>query len=300
MAGSGGIDTTPVVPDPRPPVAVASGISITPIEYGDPDMQCFEFRAHQGGNLAQPLQVGVANDRYIEFNFDAPWTGTVYGRSFRSLIDNHEAIHHWLFYKGSAEGCRSMMVGWAPGGSDTYFSPDLAMEMPQQKYSIQYHYNSGDPSAVDASGVEVCWTTTKPENVATLSWLGTDAINGTTATGTCVPNVNHRVHILAGTPHMHKKGIHAKVEIKRAGGGIDIAHDAPFDFAYQTQYPEDIWLEPGDTITTTCTYNAPSTFGPGTEAEMCYWFAVHYPANSLADGGLLGNLIHGPNACLGM
>jgi hypothetical protein len=300
MAGSGGIDTTPVTPTPTDPAAVASGISITPITYDDPNLQCFEFRAHAAGNPSQPLSVGVANDKYIEVNFDAPWTGTVYGRSFRSLIDNAEVIHHWLFYKGAAEGSRSMMVGWAPGGSDTYFSPDLGMELPQQQYSIQYHYNSGDASAVDASGVEVCYTTQKPENVATLSWLGTDAIGGTSATGTCVPNAQNRVHILAGTPHMHKKGIHFKVEIMRAAGGIDIAHDDAFDFAYQQQYPEDLWLEPGDTIKTTCTYNAPATFGPGTDAEMCYWFAVHYPANSLVDNGPIGKLIHGPNSCLGM
>jgi Copper type II ascorbate-dependent monooxygenase, C-terminal domain len=76
--------------------------------------------------------------------------------------------------------------------------------------------------------------------------------------------------------------------------------DEPFGFENQRVYPEDIWIEPGDTITTTCTHNAPATFGPGTNQEMCYWFAMHYPPLALADNAPLGNVIHGPNTCLGL
>jgi hypothetical protein len=289
----------PDMMDPPPP-PVGTGISVTPYDYVDPDHECFEFRAYSG-SPGTPHNVGIANDSYREVVFDAPWTGTVYARSFRALIDNAQVLHHWLFYKGgAAEGGRELQAGWAPGGSDTYMSQDLGFELPDQTYSIQYHYNSGDASAVDESGLEVCWTSIKPAIVATVSWLGTDAINGTTASGTCDPTGNERIHILAASPHMHKKGTHFKVEIMRASGAMEIAHDEAFDFAYQQQYIEDIWIEPGDRIRTTCTYNAPSTFGPGTNAEMCYWFAVHYPANGLVDGGFIGSAIHGPNTCLGL
>jgi hypothetical protein len=290
MAGSGSLPMEPPTM-PMEPAPVQTGISVDPIEFTDPDITCHEFRAGEF--------VGVANDSYREKVFDAPWTGTVYAKSFRSLIDNAQVTHHWLFYKGAA-GARSLVVGWAPGGSDTYFSDDLGMELPDQAYSIQYHYNSNDPGAMDNSGVEVCVTPNKPANVATVSWLGTDAIFGASATGTCDPITNERIHILAATPHMHKKGINAKVVVNRAGGAPEVVHDMPFDFAYQQQYIHDLWIEPGDTITTTCTYSAPSTFGPGTDAEMCYWFAVHYPANGLVDAGLIGKGIHGPNSCLGM
>jgi len=293
----------PAVPDPTvpDPTAMVTGVSQVAIDYMDPEMQCYEFRAHAPGNTSAPMNIGIANDKYIDVDFPAPWTATVYARSFHTLIDNAEVLHHWLFYKGgSSDGQRSLMQGWAPGGTDAYYTPDLGMEMPAEGYSIQYHYNSGDASAVDASGVEVCVTPTKPTNVATVSWLGTDAINGTSATGTCDPTTNERVHILAGSPHMHKKGIHFKVVLTRASGAQEVLHDMPFDFAYQQGYTNDVWVEPGDKITTTCTYSAPSTFGPGTSDEMCYWFAVHYPANGLTDGGIIGNLIHGPNTCLGM
>jgi hypothetical protein len=277
-----------------------SGILTQPIDYNDPELECYEFRAHQGSNLTQPYMVGVANDQYVSIPFDSPWNTTVYGRSFRVLTDNEQAIHHWLFYDNTS-GAQELVQGWAPGGSDFYFTPDIAMELKPGRYSIQYHYNSTDASAVDASGLEVCATPTAPEHVATVSWLGTDAIfGGTSATGTCDPMGNERVRILSGVPHMHLKGINMRV-VKDGPNGQTVLHDMPFDFNYQRAYPADnMWLEPGETITTTCTYNAPSTFGPGTNDEMCYWFAVHYPADALKDGAPIGSGIHGPNTCLGL
>ena len=169
-----------------------------------------------------------------------------------------------------------------------------------KNYLLEIHYNSSNASAQDASGVEVCVTAEPPKNKTILSWLGTDAISSTSATATCDPASNERIHIIAGTPHMHLKGTHMKVVINRKNGMKEIAHDEPFGFENQRVYPEDIWIEPGDTITITCTYNAPATFGPGTNQEMCYWFAMHYPPLALADGAPLGNVIHGPNTCLGL
>lgn len=299
QAGSGA-EPIDAPAEPIDPAQVATGISTTPLPQSDPDIVCHEFRAHAAGGK-QPLSVGIANDAYHEVAFEAPWTQTVYVKSFRALIDNKAVIHHWLFYRGAAgDQNRALQAGWAPGGSDTYFSDDLGMELPVEPYSIQYHYNSNDASAVDASGVELCVTPNKPANVATVSWLGTDAIFGAAAQGLCDPLGNERVHILAATPHMHKKGVRFEVIVNRAAGGTDVVHDKPFDFAYQQQYIYDIWLEPGDTITTKCTYNAPASFGPGTSDEMCYWFPIHYPANSLVDSGPFGKAIHGPNSCLGL
>jgi len=97
---------------------------------------------------------------------------------------------------------------------------------------------------------------------------------------------------------MHTKGNHMKVVVNRQSGQPEVVHDQAFDFNYQVVYPEDIMIMPGDTITTTCSYSSPATFGPGTSAEMCYWFAMHYPANSLVNGNVLGTILHGPNTCL--
>jgi hypothetical protein len=194
-----------------------------------------------------------------------------------------------------------LMHGWAPGGGDLYFTPDIGVEMGNETgYLLELHYNSNDPSAMDASGLEICVTSRPPENVTVLSLLGTDAINGTASSGTCRPRGNQRIRILAGTPHMHLKGRHMRVVVNRAGGQQEVVHDEPFAFENQRVYPEDFWLEPGETITTTCTFSSPAAFGRGTNEEMCYWFAMHYPALALSDGAPIGTLIHGANSCLGL
>jgi hypothetical protein len=289
-------------PAPGSPVPTHDGVSTTPIEYDDPNLECFEFRAH-GPAMADPHPVGAVTDRYVSFPYPAPWAskGTVYGRSFEPLIDNDQVLHHWLFFKSA--GQRELVHGWAPGGSSVFYTPDLGAELPGDiQYELELHYNSSDASALDASGVKVCYTTTKPENVITMSWLGTDAIGGISATGTCRPP---RVpatgaHILMATPHMHKTGTHMKVVVTRANGTQEVAHDQAFDFAYQTGYLEDLWIMPGDSITTTCTYSAPAVFGPGTSQEMCYWFTYYYPPLALTDSGIVGSLVHGNNTCLGL
>lgn len=283
------------------PPPARDGTSSIPIEYDDPNLQCAEFRAHADGGTA-PYAVGVANDQYVSFDFAPPWAamGTVYARSISPLIDNDQVIHHWLLFKSTG---RELMHGWAPGTTDVYYTPDLGAEFPgDTSYELEIHYNSMDASALDASGVEICYTTTVPENIVTMSWLGTDLINGTTATGTCIPRnlPAGGAHVLRGNPHMHLKGTNMRVVLNRADGTQEIVHDDPFDFNYQIAYDEDIWVMPGDTITTTCTYNAPSTFGTGTASEMCYWFAYYYPPLALTDSGLIGGAIHGNNTCLGL
>jgi hypothetical protein len=77
-------------------------------------------------------------------------------------------------------------------------------------------------------------------------------------------------------------------------------HDEAFSFENQRGYAEDVILNPGDSITTTCRYSAPAQFGKGTNEEMCYWFALSYPAGALADGLPFGTLTHGPLSCLGL
>jgi hypothetical protein len=65
-------------------------------------------------------------------------------------------------------------------------------------------------------------------------------------------------------------------------------------------YAEDIIVRLGDSLRTECTYGMPATFGKGTNEEMCYWFALAYPAGALTDNGIIGTLTHGENACLGL
>ena len=60
-----------------------------------------------------------------------------------------------------------------------------------------------------------------------------------------------------------------------------------------------ITLEPGETIVSTCTFQNMGSrtvgFGTSTDQEMCYQFAVSYPAHAL-DNGVI-SLIGASNTC---
>ncbi|MET0341554.1 MAG: hypothetical protein ABW252_11185 [Polyangiales bacterium] len=284
-----------------------------PIDYQDPDLKCYKLTAYATpANKAQKYSVPTTPDLYVAFNVKAPWTGKQYIRSFKAIIDNKAVLHHWLLFKqlaGGVEGVMpnalgahpdgEMLHGWAPGGDDMYLDKDVGMEIAANTvFQLEMHYNNRTGAQTpDASGVEICVTPTVPPNIAGLSWVGTDAIGGASATGTCTPQTNRPIKVISASPHMHKKGRHMKVTLTRAAGGVELIHDEAFDFDYQKGYLMDFTIQPGDKLTTTCTYSGPSSFGKGTNDEMCYFFSIHYPVGTLRKANLW-QLIHGPNTCI--
>ncbi|MET0341115.1 MAG: c-type cytochrome [Polyangiales bacterium] len=277
------------------------------------DLDCYKITS--GGQ--SKFKVGVANDAYFNYVFTPPWKGTVYGVTFKPIIDNMKVIHHWLLFQDTVPGVPGMtgsigahpggtlLTGWAPGGEATDFTKDTAdvgIELSgATTYTLEYHYNSSDPAAQDASGVEICVHTRKPKNIAGLSWLGLDqlGIPAQKWTGTCRPTAQQPIRILSVTPHMHKAGTHMKGTINRASGMKEVLHDEPFDFDYQRSYTKDVMLMPGDSITTECTFSRPMAFGESTNAEMCYLFTLAYPKGALSDLGPWGAFAHGSGSCLG-
>ena len=284
----------------------------------DEGLECYKLLAH-GGDYKSKYKVGAKKDAYFNFTFKAPWQGTVYGIIFRPIIDNKQVIHHWLLFQtpgttaagiaGSvgAHPAGALLSGWAPGGvtmDAREIAPGVSvgLELPATNtYTVEFHYNSNDPNALDASGVEICVQRERPKEIAGLAWLGWDQLGAPAAkwTGTCRPRVQQPIQILGVVPHMHKTGTHMKATINRKDGTKEILHDKPFDFNYQIQYNVSKTINPGDTITTECSFAKPMAFGTGTDAEMCYLFTISYPKNSLSDGGLWGTLAHGAGACLG-
>ena len=300
--------------------ALAAGDASVPAADGGAavsDLDCYRFLAHEDSDLKTPFKVGVAKDAYFNFVFAPPWKGTAYGVVIRPIIDNTKVIHHWLLYQdtsaGTAGGAKKgdgthpggqLLYGWAPGGEEMDFREtgvDVGLELPETTYTVEFHYNSQDASAADASGVEVCVARQKPANIAALSWLGYDQLllPSTTWTGTCEPTSKEPIHILSVWPHMHLTGTHMKGTINRAGGTTEVLHDEPFDFNYQRLYKKNVTLMPGDTITTECTYSQAQSFGERTDQEMCYLFTMAYPKGALVDDGSWGKQTHGGSACLG-
>jgi mono/diheme cytochrome c family protein len=286
--------------------------------HADPNLKCYKLLANSGDGKT-PFKVGVARDAYYNVVLAAPWTGTVYARVMTPVIDNAKALHHWLLFQDDTPGrpgapvrgsgahpTGQLLMGWAPGGLPFDFrghADDIGIELPgNTTYTIEFHYNSSDANAVDASGAEICVTSTKPTNVAGISWLGNDNLFVPSASwsGTCDPVTSSPIHLVYLSPHMHLQGRHQKAVINRKGGTKETLLDEDFDFNYQVAYATDAIINAGDTITTTCTYAQPMTFGESTTAEMCYMFTVAYPKGLLADSGGWGGIAHGGSSCLGM
>lgn len=314
VGGGCEITETSLTPDADAPATTASGSGgahITPIEYDDPDMQCYKFVAHAaGGDRPYSAAPGEA---YINFSFAAPWRGTVYQRAIKVVLDDKSrVIHHWLLFKLAGRGAAGavavgtgahpdgiLLHGWAPGASPVYLDKDVGVKLEGNVgYMLEVHYyNSGFTPGPDQSGAEICVTPTPPEHLAELSWLGTDAIVGTSASGSCSPNIREPVHLIVAQPHMHLKGRHMKVVINRRDRTQEVIHDEDFSFENQRYYVLNAILNPGETVTTTCRYNGVATFGTSTNSEMCYFFTLHWPAGALRTGGI-GTVLHGANSCL--
>lgn len=104
-------------------------------------------------------------------------------------------------------------------------------------------------------------------------------------TGTCTASVKQ--NIFAIFPHMHQLGTHFKTTLK-VGGKDQVLHDDSYAFDHQAFLSFDtIALEPGDSITTECTWKNSTTqtigWGESSTTEMCFSILYRYPAQG--DGG---------------
>jgi hypothetical protein len=266
-----------------------------------PDAKCYEIRARQDATNA-PFSVPTTPDYYSAFDYALPWgSKKIQVIRSRSLIDNDKVIHHWLLYNNvgavtdgavgvsfGAHPDASLITGWAPGNEPAVLPPDVGLGIPGQGLTLEVHYNNMlGAGQTDKSGVELCVTEQLRPHEAQISWLGTQALNKVSASGTCTPNLTAPVNILFSWPHEHLQGRHLTTVINRANGTKEMLIDQPFDFNAQIVYPTPTVINPGDTLTTTCTYAQPTPFGQGTTSEMCYNFVTAYPGGALTNGASL-------------
>jgi hypothetical protein len=281
--------------DPTPPSNGGAGGG--PTRPNDPDVTCYKMTARSGAT--QKFTVPTTPDFYHCFNWAPPWGNKkVQVVGAYPLIDNAAVLHHWLLYNADAavqdatsSDCigahpnAALIAGWAPGGEPTTVPSDVGIGLGTGGFVLELHYNNAiGEGQLDASGVEVCVTEKIRPKEAAVHWLGTQALNKTVATGTCIPKEPKEITILSSIPHMHVQGRHMKTVINRAAGGTEILIDKPFDFETQVGYLTPAVIKPGDTLTTTCTYAQPTPFGEGTNQEMCYNFVLAYPAGALGHG----------------
>jgi hypothetical protein len=260
-----------------------------------PDVTCYHLTARASA-ANDKYSVPTTPDLYRCFEYAPPWGNkTVQVVSAQPIIDNSRVIHHWILYNGGTvtdgnnSGCSgahpnaSFITGWAPGGEALKLPDDVGLRTEEGGFSLEVHYNNtaGD-GQLDASGVNLCVTEKLRPKEAAVHWLGTQNLNKISASGTCQPINTGPVTILSSSPHMHLQGRHMKTVINRKSGASDTLIDVPFDFNTQVSYPTPTVINPGDTLTTTCTYATPTPFGQKTNEEMCYNFVIAYPAGQLA------------------
>jgi hypothetical protein len=99
-------------------------------------------------------------------------------------------------------------------------------------------------------------------------------------TGTCT--VTSPQNVFAIFPHMHQLGTHFKTTLT-VGGVPTVIHDGPYAFDHQAFIPfSPIALQPGDSITTECTwqntYPQAVGWGESSTSEMCFSILYRYPA----------------------
>jgi hypothetical protein len=288
---------------------------------------CYEFATHGQSSPGDRSKFDVPLDEsYNQFYFDVPWEPGAMSTRFGGDYDNVAVLHHWLmFTQGIStpagtvspnvtgttllDGGAELIAGWAIGGCSTTYPKDVGVKLPDSgTIMIQWHhFNSTGSPQPDGSKVQICTVPagSRP-NLAGLTFLGTEDINipggGTgDATTTCTNGTSGPITIIGFTPHMHTIGSNMRTVVNHKGGMDENIFDKPFVFDQQINYmmnPE-YKLMPGDSLTTTCTWQNPSPssvgFGQSTTSEMCYQFTVAYPYGALNNG--VPSLIGATNTC---
>jgi hypothetical protein len=272
----------------------------------------YKITAHGAGGVDTPASAPPGRESHPQVAWDAPWGDEeVQAIAFKTITDNAKVLHHWIL-SGRPGG---FLTGWAPGEDGIrLMRPDVGMLMPRGPGSLNldmHYFNTmGTTTESDKSGVEVC-VVKKPKfrknNAAvtmSLASLG-DFLGGGLApantvnhevTSNCTVGGSQPVTLLSASPHAHKYARHMRFTLKRSSGEMLVMHDQPFMFGEQKSFALDppVVVNPGDVITTTCVYtNMTSkniTFGESTEDEMCFNFAMYYPAGGLtcSGGGFFG------------
>jgi len=304
-----------------------------------PGETCYDFPVHAGQTLSDttPYDVG-SGEHYEQFYYRAPWPADTVATRYGAKLDNPKVLHHWLLFSTTerdAAGSHKtsplptlagvnaqLLAGWAVGGKNLAMPGDVGFELPGPgtTLNVQWHfYNSTGERQTDKSVVQIC-TVPKAmrKNTATITWTGTEDLNGivwlggpgmpahqtSTFSGTCKPkrkgmDPNEPIHIVAFWPHMHQLGTNMKATINHADGTKEVIFDKPFDFNHQIHYLQNYDLKPGDTMTTTCTFNNTTNkgvpFGESSDTEMCYLFTMSWPAHALDNN--VTSLIGATNTC---
>lgn len=197
--------------------------------------------------------------------------------------------HHTLVYRGQDITNANIIYASGVGTNALEFPTGTGLKLTAGTLiGLQLHvFNTSDAPLSGSSGVEVLEvdpSTVVDEVDLVLAGprdlaLPPNAVS--TEVGTCT--ATQRQSVFALFPHMHQLGTHFKTTLTTAGTPR-VIHDAPYSFDEQAFLRlEPTVLEPGDTITTECTWRNTTgqtiTYGESSTTEMCYSIMLRYPSS---------------------
>jgi hypothetical protein len=258
----------------------------------------YKVTSHAPNSQTTPFTVPPGQEIHPQVSVPAPWgSEKVQAIAFKTITDKKAVLHHWILNGGGA-----FLTGWAPGEDGIkLMRPDVGMNMPSGTLRLDMHYNSMQVTTPtqDASGVEVCvvkGAKIRPNAAAvTMGLVGIPIIPANSTNfevkGSCTVGGSTPITLLSASPHAHTMAVRMKFTLQRKSGEAIVMHDQPFMFGEQKSFKLDppLVVQPGDILQTSCFYNnktsATVTFGEDTGNEMCFNFALYYPAGMLSCGG---------------
>ena len=284
-------------------------------------------------------QLTLTPDYRACFHFKAPWRGGELARSLVPVVDNKRVVHSLALHASPAAPAdlfdgqldawctitsdreRVLLGKWTRDTPPHRLPSDTGHALPYGANAyvtleVLYHNSSPGEPALDRSGVELCIADPPPRRSAGLHLLGSEYIHvpGTsdaTTSDTCTPKLSpgSTSTLLAVTPWMHAAGRHARLELLRGNGSVEVLHDGPFDFRdHATFFLETpITIHPEDRLRTTCTHVNPGdsaiSYGSSSVEEQCYFQVLASPPNSLRNhhvSGCWANFCFpgGPSRCI--
>jgi mono/diheme cytochrome c family protein len=222
------------------------------------------------------------------------------------MLDELEVVHHILLFRDGGrnypeqktgllcaadtvlQGDWELLHGWAPGGGEMILPPEAGMKIEDGEHLVvQIHYNNpGEQTLVDASGMMLKATAALRANDAATLGVSSSGFSlppgqpAVTTSGECT--LTQPMKIFGYSPHMHLLGRGATLELVRGGQTTTLVDVQSFAFESQILYPAEFDLLAGDVLRVTCTFDTTSrtqttSFGEGTQDEMCFMFVGHYP-----------------------
>lgn len=304
-----------------------------------PGETCYEFRVDGASDTIDDTPYTIPRgEHYASFYFKAPWPNDTVATRFGGRYENAQVLHHWLMYETSenqpegrqtvaatptVNGVNAVLLGgWALGRPTMTLPADVGQQLPPQgtQLNIQWHFfNTTDQTQTTRASVQLCTVpASERPHAASITWIGTEDLNGTKYTGgpgmpprqrssftaTCDParrgmSPTEPIHIVAVWPHMHQLGRRMEATVNHRDGTQSVIFDKPFDFNHQFHYMLAYDLAAGDTLSVKCSYENTTdrgvAFGESSEDEMCFLYTYAWPAHALDNNAF--SLIGSTDTC---